>query len=232
MKIDRFVYSTDENPEYMNSWPLVSMVTKKIFGCKVSLAFITNRNEDELIVKMRKFGEVFLFKTIDGIPVGNQAKASRMFLATLYPEEICVINDVDLLPLQKDFLVGLLDGLPDDYLVTVGRNAYHNSLEEGKFPMIYTSAKGKIFKEIINPNNLGYIDTLGQWMHTNVIDHKEAISKPFTVFSDESLLRALIYSWKNKHRVVYLDRPDFVGMRETRRIDRANWHIDKTMLNN
>lgn len=233
MKIDRFVYSTDENPEYMNSWPLVAQVTKKIFGCKVSLAFITNKNkDDELVKKMKNFGEVFLFKTINGIPVGNQAKVSRMYVSTFYPKEICVVNDVDLLPLQKDFLMRLLENIPNDHMAAIGRNAYDNSLEAGKFPMIYTSAMGKTFKEIINPNNLNYEDTLKQWINLRVIDRKESINNPHSSFSDESLLRALIYLWKDKNRVVYLDRPDFVGMRATKRIDRANWSIDENILNN
>lgn len=232
MKIDRFIYSTDENPNYIYSWPLVSKVTKKIFDCDVSLAFITDRcDDDKLVDRMKEFGNVHLFKTMCSIPIGNQAKVSRMYTATLYPEEVCVLNDVDLLPLQKDFLINLLHIVPDDCLAAIGRNAYDNSAEAGKFPMIYTSAKGKIFNEIINKNNLPYEETLNQWVDIKIIDYKESINGQHYNFSDESLLRALIHLWDNKNKVVYLDRNDFVGMRATKRIDRANWRINQKALN-
>jgi len=236
MKLNRFIYSTDENPNYIYSWPLVSKITRKIFDCDISLAFITNKNEDDTLVqRMKEFGNVHLFKIIDGMPIGNQAKVSRMFTATLYPDEVCVLNDVDLLPLQKDFLVNLLDAVPSNGLAAIGRNAYDGASEiglSGKFPMIYTSAMGKIFKEIVNPNDLSYEKTLKQWINMRIIDHKEAINNSHDCFSDESLLRALIHLWRDNNRVIYLNRPDFIGMRATKRIDRANWNIDKEILNN
>lgn len=233
MKIERFIYSTDENPNYIYNWPLVSKITKKIFNCNVSLAFITNRCEnDRLVNRMKEFGEVYTFKTIDVIPVGNQAKVSRMYLASTYGSEICVLNDIDLFPLQKDFLENLLYDVPNDCLAAIGGNAFKKHIGFGKFPMVYTSASGNTFKEIINPDDLKYEDLLKKWMDMKIFDGQEAINSPHNIFSDESLLRALISFWKNKNKIIKLDRNDFIGMRAQKRIDRVNWKIDSSILNN
>lgn len=231
MKIDRFIYSTNENANYVYCWPVVSQITRKLFGCKITLAFITNKNEKDVVVKrMKEFGEVILFKPIDGILTGNQAKVSRMLLATHYPQEVCVINDVDLIPLQRQFLTSIIEPIDNHFLVAIGRNAYVNSSEAGKFPMVYTTGTGEMFKDVINSQNLSYEKAIKQWIGLRVIDEREAINSPPDRFSDESLLRALILRYAHKDKIIYIDRPDFCGMRAKKRVDRSNWNIDLNKL--
>jgi len=231
MKINRFIISTNENENYIHCWPIVSQITKKLFNCPSTLAFITNRNNDDsLVKKFKQFGDVVLFTPIEGIPTGNQAKVARMYLATKYQDEICVINDVDIMPLQSNFLTNKVLPIENNKIVAIGANAYRNTKDDGKFPMIYTTALGKTFEEVINPKKMSYKDLLLSWKHTKQIDGKEIISNSPDKFSDESLLRSLISDWKERDdRVVYLNR-NFDGYKAVERIDRINWSVDINKL--
>ncbi|MGD0342911.1 MAG: hypothetical protein ABSA76_14505 [Bacteroidales bacterium] len=230
MKIDYFIYSTNENVNYIYCWPLVAQVTTKLFGCKVALAFITEREKTDPLVKFfQQFGEVYLFKAIEGIPSGNQAKVTRLYLASILSDVICCLNDVDILPLQSLFLTEKLNLIPSEKFVTIGANAYKKTVDTGKFPMIYTTARGEIFKNLINPQNLSYISLLQSWCGLKKFDNKESLNNIPSCFSDESLLKLLISNWSDKLKVVYLDR-NFIGYKAVERIDRVDWNIDMNKL--
>ena len=240
MKITRFITSTNENENYLYCWPLVAQVTKKLFGCRISLGFITSRSkEDPLVDYFREFGEVWVFNPIDGIPQGNQAKVTRLYMASMYTagstntsdNDICCINDVDILPLQSKFLIDGVKDIPNDRLVAIGANAFLNTVDKGKFPMIYTTAESSIFDGLINPDNFDYVDLLQSWKGLKKFDGMESIDNDPKRFSDESLLRLLIDKWSNKDKVFHVDR-NFIGYRAVERIDRANWQIDENKLRN
>ena len=95
---DRVVLSTDENPNYIEFWPLVCSAWKKFFPeISVSLAFVSDRTEsDDLLLRMKKFGDgIEIFKTVDGIPTANHAKVARLILASEFENEVCLIHDID-----------------------------------------------------------------------------------------------------------------------------------------
>jgi len=233
MQITRFITSTNEWENYLYCWPLVAQVTKKLFGCETTLGFITTRsNEDPLVNYFRKFGEVQIFAPIDGIPSANQAKVTRLYLASSKPYgDVCCINDVDILPLQNNFLIGCLSEAPEDSLVAIGANAFLNTVDSGKFPMIYTTAKSLTFLELINPMRMPYSVLLNSWKGLRKFDGREDLSNDSKAFSDESLLRLLIDRWDGKDRIFHRDR-NFIGYRAVERIDRARWHIDRNKLEN
>ena len=230
MKIDRFIVSTNENDNYIYCWPLVAQVTKKLFNCEISLAFITDRKEnDNLVNYFRTFGDVVLYPLIDNIPSGNQAKVSRMFLSSVCENETCCINDVDILPLQSEFILNNIKDISDDKMIQVGANAYFNTKDHGKCPMIYTVAKSSVFRECINPLKLSYEDLLKSWMGIKKFDSMESIENSPENFSDESLLRVLINRWVNKKNVCHIHR-NFKNHKAIERIDRIDWKINRNKL--
>ncbi len=67
------------------------------------MAFVTNRAEnDDLVSKMREYGDVILYPIIKGIPTPNQAKMARHILAGNYGTEVCMIEDIDTVPLESN----------------------------------------------------------------------------------------------------------------------------------
>jgi len=225
--MNEVITSADESKTYLPFWPSMAQSWKK-WGYNTVVGFITKRDKDDpLILEMLRYGEVKVFPHIKELNIQNQAKITRLYLATQYSTSI--IADIDCYLLNHEVFKQWQSEWDQDKLLAIGHNAYLNSPESGKFPMIYTTGSREIFHKIINPKNLDYEDLLKSWIGLRVIDRKEDPSKPFNKFSDESLLRALIHQ-NGENLVKYIQRDDFVGMTAKRRVDRANWNINNEKL--
>lgn len=226
MKRFRVITTTNDNENYIHFWPTVAKNYSNAFGFPITLGYITEKNEDDPVVKkMKKYGDVILFKSLIGIDSGVQSKVTRMFLCTRYPEEYCIIVDIDMYLLDYKFAFdNWFSKVDDSNLIAVGSNAYSGKNGNGKFPMCYATSKGETFQKIVNPNGFEYDKLINSWKNVEVIDGKESISNHFHNFSDESLLRVLIRRLKNNNLVQYISREDFRGF-FTRRIDRSRWNL-------
>ena len=223
---DRIIVSTDENPMFLQFVPIVAKAWSKYFPeKKLSIAFISDRSEDdELVVRMRNYADVRIFNTIPGIPTANQAKISRHILAAEYKDEVCMIEDMDTIPLQRKFFEDRTSTYTDGVIV-VGSEVYDGTPHEGKFPMSTMTAKGEVFKTIINPDDLLYEDLIKSFIGVSKFDNKEAVEIRPDVFSDESLMRVLLSIWDGP---IYKVRRD-VNIRFDW-IDRSWWYIDLDRL--
>lgn len=225
MKIDRLISSCNENITYLSFLAVTSKAWYKILGKKIDLAFISDRDEnDQLISKMKEFVNVHVFKPVLGIDSGVQSKISRMILASddTFRDENCMIIDIDMIPLNKS-VIDVFDNSPSDHLVKWGwdhPSFSYGTPDFGKWPMDRTSASGKIFKEIVNPENLSYTDLIDSWKNFHLFG-KEAVNLPFSVFSDESLLRALYEKWGNKEKTYRIARSTIEKEMMGGRIDRS-----------
>lgn len=158
---------------------------------KVHLAIVTEKPELLPIVKYEElFNSVRIFPDISGIPSANQGKLARLIRASELGDSICMIEDIDTVPLQRAFLERLVAKLKDDELNAVGHEVYTGT-ESGKFPMSNVTASGNLFKEVFNPSSLGWKELL-KTFNTSKNDDKEKIQNAPGAFSDESLFRKLI----------------------------------------
>lgn len=231
--IDQIILSTNEDPLYMDFWKPVSWAYSKMFPeCKIHLAFLTNRDEnDPLVQDFREYGEVTLFKPLPNVQEFSQAKMIRFILASQQGSDICYIDDVDLLPLVKTFITDKTDQRPKDHLLCVGGEVYgHN----GCYPVSQMTAEGYIWKKFINPNNKTYEQLFEEWINTPTLyDKRENPSIPLDwdkdqYFSDERLLRRLIeYNPVDKFNMA---RGYDHYLAST--VDRFRWVIEKDKLNN
>lgn len=222
--MNRVLLSTDENETYLNFFPIVAKAWKNFFNVPVSLAFVTKRTgDDELIAKMREFGEVFPLYPVEGIPEGNQAKMARFYIAKYYPNEVCMVNDIDTAPLSVPYFHRVLSTRRPNTVLAVGAEVYKNSDDDGKFPMGEITAEGSLFTKIVNPLDLCYKDYILSFKDIRVYDNKEAINKP--IFSDESLMRVLL----RKHRTPVTYAPREVDVSKYW-LDRSWWKIDNVKL--
>jgi hypothetical protein len=229
----RIITTTNESKTYIDFWPTVARSWKRLGFDNITLGFITNRSsDDKMVEKMRKYGDVKIFNPIKDIPTGNQAKATRMYLASEYTDDYCILADIDMYLLNQKLSDGWFSRVTDSNLLAIAPNAYYNTPQEGKFPMYYTTAKGSTYKEFVNPKNLEYEDIFNSWSGLNIFDNKESIKNPFDRYSDESMMRALISKWDRKSDILYIERDDFKRMRASKRIDRSNWNIDMDKLKN
>jgi len=228
----RIISAVDDNNKYMSFIPSVSEMWKNITGKKMILGFITNKKDtDPIILKLKEIVELIVFKPIDNIPTGNQAKSTRMYIASTLKDEKFMITDLDLYILNIKEMEKWLLNFDINKITTIGANAYFNSPENGKFPMCYTFGVGDILSNIINHQKMNYYDLFNSWkIIKHPIDNKEQISLPHHRFSDESLLRYLIVRNNKTDIINHIYREDFIGMTATKRIDRSNMIYDENKL--
>ena len=242
----KVITSTNERELYRYFWPSMAQNWKQWYGVdEVICAYITERKEDDPLVKeMREYGKVVLYKPHTGIEDSIQSKITRMYHATLLQDDYCMIGDIDMYILNREETwKKWFSKASSDKLLCVSSNAPYSGDEKGKFPMAFTTGKGKIWKEIVNPNNLDYNDLIKSWYGLNIHDSKEAVDQAFAKFSDESLLRALISKWENYNNRIAYDHPRCIGIERDdwnnesslaeRRIDRGDWpdEVDIEKLN-
>jgi len=234
---DRVIVSCDDS-HFKDFWPIVSKAWAKYFPeAKVSLAFVTNRKEDDdLVIKMREYGDVHLFPVVDNIPTPNLAKMSRHILAGNFGDEVCMIEDIDTIPLQRNFILDRLSKREKGKMLFIGKEVYNgNGTDEGKFPISNITGESHFFKKIVNPDNLEYTDLFKSWCGVRVYDHKEAINNEPDLsgrfgFSDESLWRVLLKRYDMSEKdYIFIDRAVDV---QKYWIDRSWWNIDQNMLVN
>ena len=229
MSIDRIVLSTDENETYIQFWPLVATAWKKYFPeVNVTLAFLTNRTEDDkLIQEMKRYGEVRIVNPVEDIPLANQAKMARHIVASMCGDDVCCLHDIDSCPLQREYTENFTSKREKNTILRVGKEVFDGGPHNGKFPMSHITAEGYIWKEIINPYDLNTEELINSWRETSVFDIKEDINQPPQIFSDESLIRVLLDRWTSKK---FTDVERGVNIQEDW-IDRSWWMVDVDKLN-
>jgi hypothetical protein len=234
---DRVIVSCDDS-HFKEFWPIVSKAWEKYFpNAKISLAFVTDRDEnDELVQKMRKYGDVHLFPVVDGIPTANLSKMARHILAGNFEEEVCMLEDIDTIPLQTNFVIDRLSQREKGKILFIGKEVYNgHGTDEGKFPISNITGESFLFRKIVNPDNLTHVDLFKSWCNIRVFDHKESINNTpdlsgLNGFSDESLWRVLLNRYKiSENDFCFINRGVDI---QKYWIDRSWWRIDHNMLKN
>lgn len=232
---DRVIVSCDDS-HFKDFWITVTRAWRKYFPeKKLSLAFVTERSEDDdLVKKMRNYGEVHLFPVVPGVPTPNLAKMARHILAGNYENEVCMIEDIDTIPLQRGFVERITSKREIGKLLFVGREVYNgNGTDEGKFPISNITGESYLFKKIVNPNNLSNEELFKSWCDVKVFDHKESINNTPDLsgragFSDESLWRVLLHnSGLSEENFCFVERAVDIHQYW---IDRSWWNVDRSKL--
>lgn len=225
MKITKVITSINDNSTYKDFVPLVSKVWQKLFGLELIIGYVTDKEPHDPEVKnLEAYGDIRLFSPMKGVDSGVQAKVTRLALASSeeFSEENCMIVDIDMVPLTAEVLE-VFEEVPDNKLVKWGYDhpAFIGTPDAGKWPMDRTTARGSLFREIINPQALDYENLLSSWKNLRRYG-KESILLPFDKFSDESLLRLLYEDWDKKHTHTHLlSRLTLEDTMLCRRLDRA-----------
>ena len=113
MKIDRVILSSDSNCMYLDFWPLVSQAWWKIVGIRSTLILIS----DEFIQVDETFGDVIRLPAIKNLPDGNYAQIIRLLAPVFFEDQVCLLSDIDMLPLRKEYFVDLVRDVREDAFV-------------------------------------------------------------------------------------------------------------------
>lgn len=240
MNLDRVFISCDDNPLYIQFLPVVSMALDKMFGIKPTLAYVTDKPESEWKWMNNYCKDIIRYPIDNNLPNGRcKTFVARLLMRYLFNNDICMVSDLDMLPLSVTKFNNALSQYKDDHLLVYGYNAYEfgdgdpkskiKDPQLRKFPSCYNIASSKTWKEIINPNNLSDDDLVKTWYNIEYYDYRESANKEN--FDDECLVRALVQKWNpNRDRVIGVDRKmESVGFMNDR-LDRSRWKIDVNKL--
>ena len=144
MKVDKIIFSCDE--PYFFFWKYNSEMVKKTLGITPVLFFITEKEETDFYED--DFGIVKKVKADSGSPSKFQSQNYRMFGTKYFPNEVCLIGDIDMFLFNKKWLEYNLKDISNDDLAILNGDAYPNE-KKPRYPMCYIASKGENFNKII-----------------------------------------------------------------------------------
>ncbi len=229
------VMSVNYNAIYFQFIPLVMTVWKE-WGFNPILTLITDRPEKDW-KWMKEYAEIRHYNIRKDLDEGVWTKVARFFSYFETDDQKYCISDIDLIPLNKEYFDKIFE-YPEELIVSDSPFLHPSWLAkhyppDPQFPGAYLVAKGKTWREIVNPNNLDNEGMLNSYKHTYKYEIKEDITQPYDNFSEDTLMRRLIYNWNpDKSKIRFLKRGyNAIGdPYSLKRIDRGRWYWDQKML--
>tara|TARA_R110000744_G_scaffold376793_2_gene491277 strand:- start:277 stop:1038 length:762 start_codon:yes stop_codon:yes gene_type:complete len=222
--LDSVVVSSDEY--FKGFFPIVAKAWRKFFPeVEVCAAFVTARDEtDDEVCKLRGiYDRVSLYPPVKGIPDKNVAKMSRFLLASSMGKKICSIEDVDTIPLQRDYFANKISLRENNKILAVGKEVYRGTDHNSSFPVSTATAEGDTFKKIFNPNDLEYFELYEFWKNFTCNEGRKITDENF---SDEGLIVKLV-EHSSFENIQHVERGvDIINDW----VDRSSWDVDKEKL--
>ena len=160
MKIQRAIMATDANPEYYQFWPVVAKRWNS-WGITPTLAVVSDKKIDI----DESLGDVIYHTPNPDVPTPQQAQIIRLFLAASYEDDVCLISDIDMLPLKKDYFTKTIEVYDNVSFVVYSSDAYPPTDPAfPAYPMCYLASDGENFKEIIEGDLESFNDVVVAWL--------------------------------------------------------------------
>jgi len=113
--------SCNSEMDYLGYWPLAAAAWRKL-GITPVLFFI---RDSDTIKPPPADGIVHELELLDDVAVSVQYTWARFWGASLYPDDVVITADMDLLPLSADYFVVQLENIANDEYVHLDALAYH-----------------------------------------------------------------------------------------------------------
>ena len=194
MKIDKIIVSSDLSPKFLNFWPLVSRSWNTVFSINPVLVIVSKTYiSNSLREKLEPWGEVVNLVSRSKAPIQNQAKLARWFYASKCGSELVMLEDIDTVFLNKDYLLEKMEQFREGNILGIGSDVnQHDASYVGKFPVSNITGRGNLFADLfLNHKDNSFESFIDGFKGTRVIDEKEDPFNTPSKFSDESLIRAI-----------------------------------------
>jgi hypothetical protein len=157
MKLDCVLVACNNNPKYLDFWPLVKEAWWRIASLPCILVYV-GENLPEALANDKA---VKHFKPILGWPTATQAQCIRLlYPALLKCEGAVMLSDMDMIPMQRNFFVnGFKQFEPTQFVSLRGIDEHDKQIY-----MCYVGATPKVWSSTFNIENEEDIrSTLTSW---------------------------------------------------------------------
>ncbi len=163
MKLDRVIISSTNHRNYINFWPIVSKSWKNI-GIQPTLIYTSSEqidfaSEDDVIPI-----------NIEGVNPIFSAQTVRLLVPALFPDEVCILSDIDIMPLSHDYFIKTIKDFDENNFVIYRPDACPPEM----LALCFNAALGKTWAEIFEvATKKEIINLLKSWYPEDYIPFKK-----------------------------------------------------------
>lgn len=220
MEIKYAIHSANNNPLYLDFWPLVAKIWHTKFNIIPILIYVGN----EPLKLDNKYGEVVHLPLIEKLPAPLQAQWARFWYTQHLSNQVGIISDIDMLPLSFNYFVTQLKHIHHAHYVHLNPCI----AQYGALPACYHVATGHTFKKIfqLNPNWATSVKELWDF-NTQLPPNFKYHHNHNIWFADERYTTYQIMDTDHGVKTHFLPRK---GSYDSLRIDRNYWKYNKKLL--
>ena len=199
MKIDRVILSSNDHPNYIEFWPIVAKAWARM-GVKPTLLY-TGKNINSVD---QTVGDVLQVPVLSNIDSAFAAQNARLLCPALFLDDICIISDIDNMPLSRRYYFEPIQDLSDDKFAIYRPDA----CPPDQISIMWNAASGKTWSEIFQIGSVRDVaTTLSSWYPSDYKAYLGTGNADSTWFTDQVLLRTYVERFKTKSpdRVIELD---------------------------
>ena len=185
MKISKVIITSTPDKNYLDYWPLVKQSWENL-DIEPVLYVIT---KDSIEIQSNSY-------FIDKLNPVFVAQNLRLLIPALYPDEVCLLSDIDMMPLSKQYFQDSISEFSEDSFVVYRSDATPDNM----LPICWNAALGRTWGEIFSIKNIEDIDeTLKKWYPKKYKPYKK------NWYIDQIKLREYlnVFEINNSERVKY-----------------------------
>jgi hypothetical protein len=156
MEINKIIFASDDNPNYLDLWKYVSKVSKLTLGITPILFHITDHYSDFI---QDEYGFIKKIKKHPDIPTSFQAQLYRLYGTKFFGNETCLISDIDMFTFNYEYFVNQVKPYDQDDFIIYLSDAYDLSRPDtqqmwalNRVPICYLLGKGETFCKLTENN--------------------------------------------------------------------------------
>lgn len=183
MKLDRVIFASDLNANYIQFWPLTARVWAHLTGARPTLFLVAPPGTP---IEKPPGSDVIEVVPPPDLETCFVAQTLRLLAPALFPKEVCIVSDIDMLVLRSDYVDRYIRNAPQDHLVIMNR--YPEDI--GRRSMCYHIGLGSTFADVLGipkgrQSLSGWFDILRSWRDNRHGDWA----------TDEQVLNEAVDSW-------------------------------------
>ena len=192
MKVDTVILASNDNPDYVQFWPIVSEAWK-LMGVEPILIYTGSK-------KLNLDGNVINFN-LNKVDSAFVAQNIRILYPSLLKNRKVIVSDIDNLPLSRNYFLNSISDIEDNSFIIYRPDACPPNM----ISMMWNAASGDTWKEIFKINNEKQIDRKLKFWYSR----KYSI-RGKAWYTDQIKLRKYVNKFQinNRSRVVLLNDND------------------------